>query len=124
MVKAGIYRTSKPHIVYEKHGGANVMHEVYWNLCFYEHSNEVGLFGADKGFTQPYVKKSFDLKGQIMKSIDNLLELYVLNPYTDIKKVYIGSIKEDHLYLKYYHENNPEEVFEDVFEYIGTGESA
>ena len=123
MIKAGIYRTVKSHVIFEKHGGANIKHEVYWNLCFYPHSKEVGLFGADKGFIQPYVNKSFDLKGEVSKSTDNFLELFILNPYTNLRKIYTGRIESDHLYLKYYHENKPEEVFEDVFEYIGTGES-
>lgn len=123
MIKSGMYRTVKPHIVYEKHGGANIKHEIFWILCFYQQSKEVGLFGGDKEFIQPYLKKAFDLKGEITKSIDNFLELYILNPYTQIRKIYTGHIEGDRLYLRYYQEDKPGEVFEDEFEFIGTGES-
>lgn len=123
MIKPGMYRIVKPHIVYENHGGANIKHEIFWILCFYQHSKEVGLFGADKEFIQPYLKKTFDLKGEITKSTDNFLELYVLNPYTKVRKIYSGRVEGDRLHLKYYHDDKPTEVFEDEFEYIGKGES-
>jgi hypothetical protein len=124
MLKSGIYRTLREHYTIEKHGGAILRDIFFWFLCFYLPEKSVGLFGASKNFLKPYFENNIDLKGEITLHLNDKLEFYIFNKDTGVNIRYIGSIKEDHLYLKYYHENKPEEVFEDVFEYIGTGESA
>lgn len=123
MLKAGIYQTIKPHVVLEKHGGGNIEHKVYWNLCFYSNTSAVGLYGSSKGYIKPYQDQSFELKGGIIQIHSDYLELFVLNPYTNLKTIYKGRIEGDTLLLQYFEEDDPEEVQEDMFHYIGTGET-
>jgi hypothetical protein len=98
-------------------------HKVYWYLCFYSSTSGIGLYGSDKGFTKPHQDQSSDLKGSIVQKQSDYLELFVLNPYTNVKTIYRGTIKDDSLYLQYFQEDKPQEVYADVFEYIGTGET-
>lgn len=118
-MKFGLYQTMTPHLVLEKHGGGRIKHKIYWNLCFYSDMT-VGLFGGDKDYLEPYIRRNFDLKGEIIRLTDDHLELYITNPYTQIRKIYKGKILPDTLHLKYYMEDKPNDVSEDVFQYIDT----
>ena len=116
-MKQGIYQTIHPHTVEEQHGGGNIQHKIYWSLCFYSNSR-VGLFGGNKDYFDPYFKLEFDLNGEVVEVTDNYLEIFILNPFTNIKRIYKGRIEGNRLYLKYYLEDKPKEISEDVFEYI------
>lgn len=123
MLKRGIYRTAREHYTFEKHGGANIKDGFFWFLCFYLPEKSVGQFGASKNFLKPYLENRIELKGEITLQKDNHLEFYIFNKDTGVNIRYTGRIEGDRLHLKYYHDDKPGEVFEDEFEYIGTGES-
>lgn len=80
------------------------------------------MFGGDKDFLLPYKTEAFDLKGEIISCSDHHVEFYIINPYTNVRKFFTGTINAGTLDLKYYLEDNPQQVFEDVFEYVGKGE--
>ena len=124
MVKRGIYRTLEAGLSIEEHGGAKIRHYTYWFLCFYIPDISVGLYGTStKNYFKPYLENRIELKGEITLQIDKHLEFYIFNKDTGVNIQYSGLVEGDRLHLKYYHEDKPTEVFEDEFEYIGTGES-
>ncbi len=124
MLQKGVYRTIEAGLTIEEHGGAKIKHYMYWFLCFYLPKKYVGLYGTStKNYLKPYLENRIELKGKITVHQDDRLEFYIYNKDTGVNILYNGRTKEDQLYLKYYHENKPEEVFDDVFKYIGTGES-
>jgi hypothetical protein len=121
MLKKGIYRSVHEHYTSERHGGATLRDGFFWFLCFYLPDKSVGLFGASKHFIKPYLENRIHLNGKLTFYENDKVDFDILNNDNGVTIQYTGQIRGDLLYLKYFHEDKPEEVFEDVFEYIGEG---
>ena len=118
MLRIGIYQTIDPDEVYEQHGGAEISHTIFWNLCFFE-DKTVGLFGGSKEFMTPYIKKSVPMKGRVSYHIGSKLEISLFNPYTASNITFSGTVAGDKLILTQTQDSNPNEVRRYVFQYLG-----
>jgi hypothetical protein len=122
MIRPGVYRTKKAGSAIEEHGGVRMTHLIYWYLCFYENNTTVGMYGSsDPDYFDPFVRNVIRLKGELLEQHNSSISFFVLNASTKVNILFKGTIEGNELHLKYFHENKPAEVYEDVFEYIGMG---
>ena len=124
MLKAGIYRSKTPTLTIEEHGGGKLKHHIFWYLCFYLPKRNVGLYGADStDYVQPYLQNRIRLQGEIIELTDSRLSFFIFNHETGININFTGTIQNGTLHVTFYHDDKPNELYNDVLEYFWDGVS-
>lgn len=123
MIKKGIYCSKKQKEAEDEHGGAKVKVPYYNHLCFYTPEKLVGYYGGSKMWLTPFLERKFRYSGELIKTHENRISFFVDDPYNNDRLFFDGSFVNDVLNVRVTRQSEPGEVFEDEFEYIGTGES-
>ena len=74
-------------------------------------------------YVQPYVESTIELQGEITLLTESHISFYIYNTARSKNINFTGTIENNNLYITYHHEDKPNEVFEDVLEYLWDGVS-